>query len=331
MKSIFLQMTIVIYLFSKLQSEKICLHYTASLPCLFCSFPYYNPLNTTQELFEEMCIQKDENFHNLIVSRKILIVSQYDVSNYKLSNFDSIYHNLLDAFEKESILLSQYFSSELIIYLANETHFVDNLNKNILYFRRIAIILTIRPLYCNETIYTKICKNINDKQINIVIKSNFILYISVSLTIYDLSFDGSDFVLPETTNQINNDTITQCKHSLSTCCDNSFYENTFDEESNQKENLCGLKGRAINAIDKIFVGLINLEIIYDQYSNDIQVPILTIKNTSFINFLLINKTISSLISIQAIVAQINIENVLFINYFSVNGFIYVVNANDIVN
>ena len=110
-----------------------------------------------------------------------------------------------------------------------------------------------------------------------------LLYISFSLSIIDLHFDGSDLGLPVIPNAINNSTLTQCRKNDSICCQTSFYKNTYSEESNEIFILCGMIGKN-QTLSQEFMGIINLEVIYDVSVDKIVIPVLNIQNCNFVNF-----------------------------------------------
>ena len=320
---------IIITIFVRESFGEICLHDQNSLSCIFCSFSYYNKLLLTSQFQESDCLPKKQNNANNLLIRNILVVNNFDLSSYNLSFFDFVYHNVLTAFESESVIIKQYYYSQLIIYLTNETHYILTYNEKD-YFRRLSVNLTIRPLYCTtETNYLNICKNVNDPNINIILKSKFKLYISLNLYILDIRLDGSDLVLPENTNYINNSTINQCKLITNICCLTNFYNNIYNESTNDIQKLCGLKGKSMSSLNYNDEGIINLEIIYDMDVNSITLPNLMIKNSSFFNFFFTNTSFSSFISVQAFGSQILIKNCIIMNYFSEKGFIYVFDGNQI--
>lgn len=313
----------ILFILKNIYSQ--CLRDFGSQTCLFCYYSFYNPGFPVPVTNESNCSLKNKSFQTSIYQRKVLIYNRFDLSKENISEFNAVYNDVFIAMLNENTLLSTFFESQLIMVFTNETHSLFSSSPEFEYFRRVTVNLTIKPLLCNETIYLqRFCKSDFDK-VTLLLRSNFLLYISFSLSIIDLNFDGSDLILPFIPNTINNSTLTQCRKNDSICCQNSFHNNTYSEESNEIFILCGMIGKN-QTVSQNFIGIINLEIIYDVSVDKIVIPVLNIQNCNFVNFFLTGSIGTSLIQIRNLAAQILIFNCLFKNFFPASGIANIIDS-----
>ena len=313
----------ILFILKNIYSQ--CLRDFGSQTCLFCSYSFYNPGFPVLVTNESNCSLKNQSFQTSIYQRKVLIFNRFDLSKENISEFNAVYNDAFIAMFNENTLLSTFFQSELIMVFTNETHSLFSSNQKFEHFRRMTVNLTVKPLLCNETIYLqRFCKSDFDK-VTLLLRSTLLLYISFSLSIIDLHFDGSDLGLPVIPNAINNSTLTQCRKNDSICCQTSFYKNTYSEESNEIFILCGMIGKN-QTLSQEFMGIINLEVIYDVSVDKIVIPVLNIQNCNFVNFFLSQSIGTSLIQINNLAAQIRIFNCLFKNVFPVSGIANIIDS-----
>ena len=293
-----------------LSTSNKCLQNPVDQACLFCSYKYFSSF-FPQPISENFCLLKNSSIMNLTLIRKVLVSNENVPSNFNLTEFDAIYENLYTAFQEESKILSKFFKCQLFIYLTKGTHYFFTNESMPGFFRRIQVSLYIKPLYCKEMNFIEICNDFDNPFVNIVIKSYFILYVSLKLEIEAIKIDGSDLLLSP------NKTDIHCTDQ-NICCLSDFFENNYDGKSKNLRYLCALNERPI-VVNSDSRGMIYLENIYDMDYIGIISPTFILKNTSLINILIINNQISSFILIDAVGYNIVLENVKILNYFAPKG------------
>lgn len=130
-------------------SQECFLSKSIDKKCFLCSSNYYNN-NYINELYEEVkCLPKISSVN--LKARKALVSKNtiYNEDKYKdfLNNFDTIYADVQIALKTESFLVSQYFESNLTIFIANENYVLD---ESLVFFRRAQVKIDIKPLFCED-------------------------------------------------------------------------------------------------------------------------------------------------------------------------------------
>ncbi len=307
--NMFPKLLLLLFLTDFLSASDQCFQNPADQTCLFCSYQYFSSFFP----LENFCLLKNSSIMNLTLVRKVLVSNDNVTSNFNLTAFDAIYGDLYSAFQEESKILSKYFNCELFIYLAKGTHYFLTNNSMPVFFRRVRVSLSIKPLYCKEMNFIEICNDFDNPFVKIVFKSYLILYVSLKLEIEAIKLDGSDLLLSPDKTDIN------CTNAT-ICCSSDFFDNKYDGTSKNLSYLCGLNDRPLVG-NSASQGMIYLEIIYDMDYIDIISPLLIIKNASLVNFLIISNQISSFILIDAVGYTIILENVKILNYFAPKGLI----------
>lgn len=294
----------------------------------FCSFQYYNNNSNNRIESEHECYQKNESYKNITIYRKVLLVSSLSSIN-NITNipvlFDSAYEDFIDLLNQETFILSQFYQSDLTIYISNETHYTGEIfSSETDFFRRVFVSINIQPLYCTEFSLC-FCKEKTSPLITIFLKKTFKVFISLRVNIVDIRFKGNDLALI-------NKNLSFSNHKGFYCRDD-YFNNFYDENSEFVENLCGLNQRKLESgKENIEInGIFNLEILYDVGESLITLPTLSIKNCYFENFWILNSNISSLISINSIGAMIFLEKMMVINFFAYKNFIYSVESSEIID
>ena len=187
--------------------------------CLDCAYDSYKPeIGIDEFIPSSLCKKKHEEVLDKVIyitNKKCLNESNCD--GKLLSPYDS----LITAFLKEGKLANSKISSKLTFIILGTPHFFvrKHLPKGMeQIFRRLNASIIIKPLYCNEENLAG-CFSYSERPTIYVKVDLFYIYVSNTLKIYNISFDGRDLHLHTTASAneklaaYNNDQTTLCNYS----------------------------------------------------------------------------------------------------------------------
>lgn len=247
--------------------------------CSYCSSQYYvddKALFATQNLFNiTTCVQKT----NSTYKKDLYIYPSSTCGATCDGTLAKPYPNLYDAMIDSSFEASKYNRSELNFYLLGNNHYItrDKVAAGGGHmFKKMHATITIQPHICSSTPEPG-CFQSTDVGPTIYIKSDeFKFYISSSMKIKQVVFDGSDGHLTATTDTSN------CGNSNQVCCTTSKILDPTQDTSSLK---CGISNVVLPARDNMQknLGLFNILYEFDDNSTS-TIPYLMVNKCKFLNF-----------------------------------------------
>ena len=267
-------------LFSVVHSQTcIAIDITDNSQCSYCGYQYFvnsQSIFASNTLFPiATCVLKTNSpYTQTVYVNPAATCSSCDGS------LASPYPNLYDAMIAASFQASQYTSSKLDFYLIGNNHYISR-NKittgGAHMFKKINATITIQALLCSVTSVSG-CFLATDPGPTIYIKSDdFKFFITNSLKLTQLIFDGSDGHLTATTD------TQACYNDATKVCCNTAAINT--PSMNTATLQCAISGVTLAARDNMqkTLGLFNIFYEFDNTVNPVM-PSLMVKNCQFLNF-----------------------------------------------
>lgn len=246
--------------------------------CSYCGYQYYvNDISlfATQNIFSlSTCAPKtNSNFaQNTYISSVTTCTTACD------GTLANPYPNLYDAIISISFIASQYVSSQLNFYLLGSNHYITR-NKIIsggaYLFKKLNSSISIQPYLCT-TSNENGCFQSNDDGPTVFIKSDDLkFFITNSLMISQIVFDGSDGHLTTATD------LNSCFNMEQSCCNETTITNEIFNTSNLK---CAIKSFTLPTKENMQKKLGFFTLFYEFDVPLPKTPALLIKNCKFLNF-----------------------------------------------
>ncbi len=246
--------------------------------CSYCGYQYYLNdvlLFASQNLFSlSKCALKTNSTYtqNVYVSSLASCTSGCDGS---LAN---PYSSLYDAIISTSFTASQYAISQLNFYLLGDKHYItrDKINAGGAYlFKKLNATILIQAFICGTPAVSGCFKSTDAGPIIYIKSDDLKFFITNSMKISQIVFDGSDGHLTITTD------VNSCFNKAEACCD----ENSINDVSLNTANLqCAISGVTLPQRDNMqkTMGLFNM--FYELDNPIATTPSLLINNCKFLNF-----------------------------------------------
>lgn len=147
----------------------------------------------------KLMLAKNRNLNH--IERNIIISNIYTIENNHY-NFDAVYFDIYDAFQREEELINKYLISKITIYFSKGEHFFiispefENNNKIYTFFKNLNTTIIIQPLLCVIVNLTDLCVEKNEKPIIYFKSSALIIFIAYRMEIYYITFNFIETLYP---------------------------------------------------------------------------------------------------------------------------------------